>query len=170
MRSLVAVMVLGVVMLGIASPTLAQDATPTPVPIGVTDQAEVTYQRLTLVGLIAFRATVGTIDGSVPDPVNVYMDAIAPTLPGLTEASPPKYGDAARMIYGTTDADGQAVEIAIVVIQDGNHVFLFMGSGLAMVLDEFLPLVDTLMQRPVTTLDAWLPTLADMPAGFTVST
>ena len=153
----------------VVSPAAAQVATPEPVPIGTVEKASVTYQRLALIGMIVFRATVSIVDGSVPDPVDVYMDAVMAEYPSLVEASPPKHGEYARMLHGTIDEDGQAIETAIVAIQDGDYVFALLGGGLALVLPDFLPLVDTLMQRPFDTLDGWLPTLADMPAGFTVS-
>lgn len=147
------------------APVAAQTATPEIVEIGTVERAEVMYQRITLIGMAGFRVMIGRVDGSVANPVDVYMDAASAQTPGLVEASAPDYGDASRMLTGK---DGD-VFMAVAAIQDGDYVMVFVGGGVTPFLDEFLPLVETLAQRPVTTLEAWLPTLDDMPPGFTAS-
>lgn len=170
-RSTISSVILIGLLLSIAVlPAGAQDATPV-VDIGKIDDTtvEADFERMTFVGMMVFSAKASEVDGSVDNPVDLLAAAALEMFPTLKDASAPEYGDESRLMVGTVSGDGVSAEMAMLWVQDGNRVFLMLGAGLTLVLDEFLPLVDTLMTSDYDNLEEWLPTVDDMPAGFTES-
>jgi len=164
MRSIVfSSILIGLLLSGMVAPAIAESD---PIKVGATDQAKVTFTRFTLVGMAVFGVVVTKVDGSVDDPIAAYIEQTKEKTPDTKEASAPDVGDASAMLI--TDSDDGSTVVVVVMLDD--YFYLIAAAGMVLTLDEFLPLVDVVIDRAADaeTLMERLPTLDDLPPGFTV--
>ena len=171
MRSIVVSSILiGLLLSGMVAPASAQDATPTP-DIGAIKETnvEATYERMTLVGMMVFAVVAGELDGTDDHPADTIIEYMQQECEDFKTASAPDVGDDAAMLTGTISNEGFDFEVVILAIHSGDILSVYVAAGMALVLDDFLPVIEAIVDRDPQSPEDWVPTLDDMPAGFSVS-